>query len=75
MKGVTLKFADWLTREKKKGIFPLNGNLNDSINNTITSLKQKDMDKTVLGFPVKTLVIAGGVLVAVFVVAKLIKKK
>lgn len=73
--GGTLKFADWLTREKKKGVFPLNGSLNDSINNTITSLKDKDMDKTVLGFPVKTLYIAGAVLVAAVVVAKLIKKK
>jgi hypothetical protein len=73
--GGTLKFADWLTREKKKGVFPLNGSLNDSINNTITSLKQKEMDKTILGFPVKTLYIVGAVLVAAVVVSKIIKKK
>jgi hypothetical protein len=33
------------------------------------------MDKTVLGFPVKTLYIVGGVLVAAVVISKLLKKK
>jgi hypothetical protein len=73
--GGTLNFSDWLTREKTKGIFPLNSGLNEQINLTLNNLKIKKMDKTVLGFPVKTLYIVGGVLVAAIVISKLIKKK
>lgn len=73
--GGTLNFSDWLTREKTKGVFPLNSGLNEEINLTLTKLKTKKMDKTVLGFPVKTLYIVGGVIVAAVVVSKLLKKK
>lgn len=73
--GGTLNFSDWLTREKTKGVFPLNSGLNEEINLTLNKLKIKKMDKTVLGFPVKTLYIVGGVLVAAVVISKLIKKK
>jgi len=73
--GGTLNFSDWLTREKTKGVFPLNSGLNEEINLTLNNLKIKKMDKTVLGFPVKTLYLVGGVLVAAVVISKLIKKK
>lgn len=73
--GGTLNFSDWLTREKTKGVFPLNSGLNEEINLTLNKLKTKKMDKTVLGFPVKTLYIVGGVIVAAVVVSKLLKKK
>jgi hypothetical protein len=73
--GGTLNFSDWLTREKTKGVFPLNSGLNEEINLTLNKLKTKKMDKTVLGFPVKTLYIVGGVLVAAVVLSKLLKKK
>jgi hypothetical protein len=73
--GGTLNFSDWLTREKTKGVFPLNSGLNEEINLTLNKLKIKKMDKTVLGFPVKTLYLVGGVLVAAIVISKLIKKK
>jgi hypothetical protein len=73
--GGTLNFSDWLTREKTKGVFPLNSGLNEEINLTLNNLKIRKMDKTVLGFPVKTLYIVGGVLVAAVVISKLLKKK
>jgi hypothetical protein len=73
--GGTLNFSDWLTREKTKGVFPLNSGLNEEINLTLNKLKIKKMDKTVLGFPVKTLYLVGGVLVAAVVISKLLKKK
>lgn len=73
--GGTLIFSSWLTREKTKGVFPLNSGLNEEINLTLNKLKIKKMDKTVLGFPVKTLYIVGGVLVAAVVISKLLKKK
>lgn len=73
--GGTLNFSDWLTREKTKGIFPLNSGLNEEINLTLNNLKIRKMDKTVLGFPVKTLYLVGGVLVAAVVISKLLKKK
>jgi hypothetical protein len=73
--GGTLNFSDWLTREKTKGVFPLNSGLNEEINLTLNNLKIRKMDKTVLGFPVKTLYIVGGVVVAAVVITKLLKKK
>lgn len=72
--GGTKVFSDWLTREKTKGIFPLNGNLNDEVQKNIVKVKKSDMNKTVLGFPVKTLVIVGGVIIAAIIISKIIKK-
>lgn len=73
--GGTLNFSGWLNREKTKGIFPLNGNLNEEIQKVIVKEKKEDMNKTVLGFPVKTLVIVGVVIIGAIVVAKYVKKK
>lgn len=73
--GGTLNFSEWLTREKTKGVFPLNNGLNEEINSTLNKLKPKKMDKTVLGLPVKTLYIVGGVIVLAIVAKQLMKKK
>lgn len=73
--GGTLTFSDWLTREKTKGVFPLNGNLNDDIQTTLKKVKKEDMDKTILGFPVKTLVITGAIIIAAVVIARVIRNK
>jgi hypothetical protein len=73
--GGTLNFSEWLTREKTKGVFPLNSGLNEEINLTLNKLKPKKMDKTVLGLPVKTLYIVGGVILLAVVARQIMKKK
>lgn len=72
--GGTLNFSGWLNREKTKGIFPLNGQLNEEVQKVIKQDKNEDMDKTVLGFPVKTLLLVGVVIVGAIVVSKMLKK-
>ena len=37
--GGTLNFSEWLTREKTKGVFPLNNGLNEEINLTLNKFK------------------------------------
>jgi len=73
--GGTLGFSDWLTREKAKGFFPINADLNKEIQDTLTETKKTDMNKTILGFPTKTLVIVGVIIVGAIVISQLIKKK
>lgn len=73
--GGTLNFSDWLTREKTKGIFPINSNLNQEVSKKLTDLKDEEMSKTVLGFPVSTLLIAGGVIIVAIVAVNVLKKK
>jgi hypothetical protein len=73
--GGTLGFSDWLTREKAKGIFPLNSMLNEEVQTKLETIKKEEMQKTVLGFPLKTLYIAGAVIVVAVVVSKILKKK
>ena len=73
--GGTLNFSDWLTREKTKGIFPINANLNEQVSKKLTDLKEEEMSKTVLGFPVSTLLIAGGVIIVAIVAVNVLKKK
>lgn len=73
--GGTLNFSDWLTREKAKGIFPINSNLNKEINEKLTNLKTEEMNKKVFGFPVSTLVIAGSVIILAIVAVNVLKKK
>jgi hypothetical protein len=72
--GGTLNFSGWLNREKTKGVFPLNGSLNEEVQKVILKQKKEDMDKTILGFPVKTLVIVGVVIIGAIVVSKYVKK-
>jgi hypothetical protein len=75
--GGTLKFSDWLTREKKKGIFPINSDLNEEVYFALNGVKEAEkMNKNrVLGFPISTLYIMGGIIVGAIIVSKLIKKK
>jgi hypothetical protein len=73
--GGTLNFSDWLTREKTKGIFPLNGVLNEEVQETLKKVKTKEVNKTILGFPVRTLVIAGAVIAVAVGVSIYLKKK
>ena len=73
--GGTLNFSDWLTREKTKGIFPINSNLNQEVSKKLNDLKEEEMNKTVLGFPVSTLLIAGGVIIVAIVAVNVLKKK
>lgn len=75
--GGTLNFSEWLTREKTKGVFPLNSGLNEEINLTLTKIKtkKKDMNKTILGMPVKTLYIVGGIIVLAVIARQIMKKK
>ena len=73
--GGTLNFSDWLTREKTKGIFPINSNLNQEVGKKLTDLKEEEMNKKVLGFPVSTLLIAGGVILVAIVAVNVLKKK
>lgn len=73
--GGTLGFSDWLTREKAKGVFPINAGLNKEISETIEEQKMKDMNKTILGFPTKTLVLVGVIIVGAVVISQFIKNK
>lgn len=73
--GGTLNFSEWLTREKTKGVFPLNDNLNSEVQKVIKKQKRKEMNKTVLGFPVTTLIIVGVVIVGAIVVSRMMKKQ
>ncbi len=72
--GGTLNLSGWINREKTKGVFILNGSLNEEVQKVILKEKKEDMDKTILGFPVKTLVIVGVVIIGAIVVSKYVKK-
>jgi hypothetical protein len=73
--GGTKTFSEWLTREKTKGIFPINSQLNEEVNERIVKIKKEEMSNTVLGFPIKTLAIAGAVIVVAIIASQVIKKK
>ena len=74
--GGTLNFSDWLTREKAKGIFPLNSGLNEEINISLKSIKKgNNMKSTFLGFPTKTLYIAGAIIVVGIIATSMLNKK
>lgn len=73
--GGTKTFSEWLTREKTKGVFPLNGEVNEEVQKSIKTVKEDDMKKTVLGFPVKTLVIVGAVIVGAIAISAYMKNK
>jgi hypothetical protein len=77
--GGTLKFSNWLTREKTKGIFPINSDLNQEVYMALNGIKEKEKEmgnkNRVLGFPISTLYIMGGIIVGAIIVSKLIKKK
>lgn len=73
--GGTKTFSEWLTREKTKGIFPINSELNDEVNKSIVKIKEQEMSNSILGFPVRTLVIAGAIIVVAVIASQVIKKK
>lgn len=73
--GGTKTFSEWLTREKTKGVFPINSELSEEVNRSITKIKEKEMSNTILGFPIKTLAIAGAIIVVAVIAAQVIKKK
>lgn len=73
--GGTLNFSEWLTREKTKGVFPLNEALNAEVKKTLSKVKEKDMGKTVLGFPVRTLVITGAIIATAVIVSIYLKNR
>jgi hypothetical protein len=75
--GGSLNFSDWLNKQKSKGIFPINENLDNEIKTTLNEINENDknMNKTVLGFPVKTFYIVGGIIVAAIVINQILKKK
>jgi hypothetical protein len=72
--GGTKTFSEWLTREKTKGVFPLNGQVNEEVQKSISTIKKSDMNQTVLGFPIKTLAIVGVVIVGAIIVSSYMKK-
>jgi len=73
--GGVLNFSEWLTREKTKGVFLLNGSINDEINAAIEEYKKEEyMKKTILGFPVNVLLISGIIIVGSILAYKYIKK-
>jgi hypothetical protein len=74
--GGTLNFSEWLNREKAKGVFPINAQVNDEVNNFLANQKSaSDMKKTVLGFPVSTLLIASVIIIGAVVYTKYYKNK
>jgi hypothetical protein len=74
--GGTLNFSEWLNREKAKGIFPINAQVNEEVNIVLSKQNsEKDMKKTILGFPVSTLLIAGVIIVGAVVYSKYYKNK
>jgi len=46
--GGTLVFSKWLDREKKKGIFPLNMDLNNEVYKAISGIDDSSTKKSVL---------------------------
>jgi hypothetical protein len=75
--GGTLNFSNWLSREKKKGVFPLNQNLNEEVymalNGIMDSAKKKD--GRILGFPKSVLFITGAIIIGAIVYSQVIKNK
>jgi len=55
----------------------LNSNLNEEINISLSKLEKEKVMKgtTVLGFPLKTIYIAGGVIVLAIIIGQIVKKK
>ncbi len=73
--GGTLNFSGWLNREKKKGIFPINANLNEEVYMALNGMNEDEKSKTIMGFPKSTLIIVGVVIVGAIVVSQIMKKK
>lgn len=78
--GGTLEFKTWLSRENAKNAIGFDSTLNkeveeQTINTNKTQTNNIDMNKTILGFPVKTVAIAGAIIVAAVIVVAVTRKK
>lgn len=73
--GGTLVFSKWLDREKKKGIFPLNMDLNNEVNKAINGVNEKSISAKSMsvGKSNTTLFIVLGLVVGSFVAYKIYK--
>lgn len=72
--GGTLNFSNWLTREKKKGIFPINKDINEEVYMALNGVNENVRTGRVLGFPTSTLIIVGVVIIGAVVVSQIMKK-
>ena len=75
--GGTLNFSNWLSREKKKGVFPLNQNLNEEVYMALNGIMEnsKKSDGRILGFPKSVLIITGVLIVGAIVYTQVIKNR
>jgi hypothetical protein len=74
--GGTLNFSNWLSREKKKGVFPLNQNLNEEVYMALNGLKDSSKsDGRIFGFPKSVLIITGVLIVGAIVYTQVIKNR
>lgn len=73
--GGTLVFSKWLDREKKKGIFPLNMDLNNEVNKAINGVNEKSISAKSMsvGKSNTALFIVLGLVVGSFVAYKIYK--
>lgn len=77
--GGQLGFIDFINREKEKGTFPVNEELDKEVQQIINDLKTKNNvttmeGKTVLGLPIKTLLIAGAIITGGIIVSIILKQ-
>lgn len=73
--GGTLNFSGWLNREKKKGVFPINKDINEEVYMALNGMNEKSKPNRILGFPTSTLVIVGVVIIGAVVISQVMKKK
>ena len=74
--GGTLVFSKWLDREKKKGIFPLNMDLNNEVYKAINGVDEKNIAKKStmsVGKSNTTIFIVLGLVIGSFVAYKIYK--
>lgn len=73
--GGTLNFSGWLNREKKKGVFPLNKEINEEVYMALNGMNETKKSKRILGFPTTTLVLVGVIIVGAVIVTQIMKKE
>lgn len=71
--GGTLNFSEWLNREKKKGVFPINKEVNDEVYMALNGMNEEP--KRFFGLPTTPLIIMGVVIIGAVVYYKMMKKK
>lgn len=73
--GGTLNFSDWLNREKKKGVFPINKEVNEEVYMALNGMSEKEEKSRFLGLPTTPLIIMGVVIIGAIVYHRYMKKK